>query len=63
VQEGATVAVNVVELAAGDLPVLWDADFLYGPPNEDGRTRTLTLASGVGVRGYFNRVDDCGGGC
>jgi hypothetical protein len=27
---------EVVGLHDGDLPVLWDADFLYGPRTEDG---------------------------
>jgi hypothetical protein len=27
---------ELVGLDAADLPVLWDADFLYGSPDEDG---------------------------
>jgi len=33
---------ELVRLAAGDLPVLWDADFLYGPPDPNG-TDTYVL--------------------
>lgn len=28
---------RILGLAAGDLPVLWDADFLFGPPDAAGR--------------------------